>query len=164
MRLLSIFSFLATLSVCVLAQDTTSTATSTHTASSCDAQNILDACVKSIQVQVDACSSNEWDCLCEQTSNMLTCYNNCPGDGGRNGVQQQRLSYCNAAGQLSSTSTSSHSITATRTTTSSEETAVTSTSSEGAAASETAEDAAMRLEMGLGAGVGVGLVMLGGFV
>ncbi|KAL4969001.1 GPI anchored serine-threonine rich protein [Aspergillus stella-maris] len=170
MRFLSAISLLATVSVCALAQETsTSSASSPQTTddshSSCDAQNILDACVNSIQAQVDNCGANEWDCLCEQTNNMLTCYNNCPGDPARNGVNQQRISYCNAAGQLSSTSTSATATsTRTRTTTASETETATSTS-DGAAASETADDGVDGLRGSVvGAGVGLGVALLGGLL
>ncbi|KAL4954788.1 hypothetical protein BDW69DRAFT_162439 [Aspergillus filifer] len=170
MRFPSIISLLATASVCALAQETsTSSASSSQTTDdsdrSCAAQNILDACVNSIQAQVDNCGANEWDCLCEQTNNMLTCYNNCPGDPARNGVNQQRISYCNAADQLSSTSTSTTAtFTRTSTTTASETETATSTS-EGAAASETADDGVDSLRGNVvGAGVGLGVALLGGLL
>ncbi|KAL2832024.1 hypothetical protein BDW59DRAFT_139565 [Aspergillus cavernicola] len=174
MRLLSVLPLLAA-SVPVLAQgtetstiSTTSTTSTPQAASTCEAQNILDTCIRSIQAQVDACGPNEWGCLCEQTNNLLTCYNNCPEDTGRTGVEQQRVSYCNAAGLVSSSSTTSRTATSTNTSTStatstststdSEETGATTTSS-GAASAETSDDAAVgsvRVDMGL-----LGLVVLG---
>ena len=96
--------------------------------------------------------------LTQETENR--CYNNCPKDGSRAGIQQQRISYCNAAGKLSTSTT--HSATKTATATSSDTEA--SSTSDGAAASATADDAASRLEIGLGAGFGVGLAVLGGLV
>ncbi|BCS25661.1 GPI anchored serine-threonine rich protein [Aspergillus puulaauensis] len=96
--------------------------------------------------------------LTQKTENR--CYNNCPNDGSRTGIQQQRISYCNAAGQLSSSTTRPATKTATAT---SSDTDASSTS-DGAAASATADDAASRLEIGLGAGFGVGLALLGGLV
>ncbi|KAL3480091.1 hypothetical protein BJX99DRAFT_221249 [Aspergillus californicus] len=169
MRFFSILSLLAA-SVSVLAQAGTSTTTAPQASSTCEAQNILDTCLRSIQAQVDSCSPNDWGCLCEQTNNLLTCYNNCPEDGGRNGVQQQKLSYCNAASLTStttstttSTSTSTGTATSTSTSSSAEETGATTTSG-GAAAEETSDGAAVgnvRVNMGL---VGAGLAMLGVFV
>ncbi|KAL2872159.1 GPI anchored serine-threonine rich protein [Aspergillus lucknowensis] len=163
MRVLSTLSLLAA-SVSVLAQEPeTSNTAPGGTGSPCDAQTILDTCIKSIQRQVDACGANEWDCLCEQTNNLLTCYNNCPGDGGRNGVQQQKVSYCNAAGMFSSTTTS------TRTTSTSTSTATSNTSSptgDGPASPETSDGAAVGnvgVDLGLGAVVGLGLAVLGAF-
>ncbi|CBF87688.1 hypothetical protein AN1338.2 [Aspergillus nidulans FGSC A4] len=169
MHLLSLLSVLASASVCVLAQDATSTTTTTQPSSTCLAQNILDTCLESVQGRVDACGANEWRCLCDETTSLLTCYDNCPDDGGRNGVAQQRTSYCNAADQLEPTSTTSMTTattTSTRTSsaTDGDATATTSTStSDGAAASETADDAAGRVQLALGFGVGagVGLAVLG---
>ncbi|KAL4877169.1 hypothetical protein BJY04DRAFT_198688 [Aspergillus karnatakaensis] len=167
MRFLSL-TLLATVSVSVFAQDvetsTTTTATTQQTTSSCGAQYILDACIQTIQSQVDACGPNEWDCLCEQANNMLTCYNNCPGDPGRTAVQQQRDSYCNAAG-ITSTSTTSTTATSTRTSSStSTETEATTTSEGAAAETEDVDDAGVKLNVGLGVGGGVVLAVLGGLV
>ncbi|KAL3489814.1 hypothetical protein BJX62DRAFT_150408 [Aspergillus germanicus] len=169
MRFLSVASLLAA-SVSVLAQGTgTSTSSPAATSSSCDAQNILDTCLRSIQIQVDNCGPNEWDCLCEQTNNLLTCYNNCPNDGGRNGVQQQKVSYCNAAeaaGLLSSTTTStSATTTSTATSTASQDDDEPTPTSDGAASSETSDDAAagVSMDVRLGGLVGLGLAVLGAF-
>ncbi|KAL4809719.1 hypothetical protein BDV18DRAFT_157467 [Aspergillus unguis] len=166
MRLLSILSALATASVCVLAQETeTSTTTAAQPSSTCPAQNILDTCVDTYRPRLDACGANEWSCLCDETENLLTCYNNCPGDGARNGIEQQRTSYCNTAKQLSSTTTTtttSTSTTSTSTSTSTSDSSQTA-SATGAAASDTAEDGAGRVEMGLGLGMGMGLAVLGMF-
>ncbi|KAL2817873.1 hypothetical protein BJX63DRAFT_96673 [Aspergillus granulosus] len=165
MRFLSVVSLLAA-SVAVLAQGTETSASSpAATGDSCDAQTILDTCLASIQVQVDNCGPNEWDCLCEQTNNLLTCYNNCPRDGGRNGVQQQKVSYCNAAeaaGLLSSTTSTSATTTSTATSTASQDDEATPTSS-GAASPEPSDDAAagVSLDGRLGGLVGVGLAVLG---
>ncbi|RDW76274.1 GPI anchored serine-threonine rich protein [Aspergillus mulundensis] len=166
MRLISFISALVSASVCVLAQDATSTTTATQSTSTCLAQNILDTCRESIQTRVDACGANEWRCLCDETTNLLTCYDNCPDDGGRNGVSQQQVSYCNAADQLeptTTTSTTTATTTSSRTSSATEtETEVTGTNtSDGAAASETADDAAGRVQLGLlGVGAGVGLAVL----
>ncbi|KAF2004828.1 hypothetical protein P154DRAFT_425830 [Amniculicola lignicola CBS 123094] len=63
----------------------------------CQAQNIVDACLEGIQKQVDACPANDWICLCDNYSSLLTCYNNCPNSVLRPSVQQQVDSYCQAA-------------------------------------------------------------------
>ncbi|BDD55087.1 hypothetical protein MPDQ_006850 [Monascus purpureus] len=82
--------------------------------SSCAAQNILDACLSSTQPQLQACAQNDWKCLCEQSTNVLTCYNNCPGDSGQFGAQQTKESYCNAANAYApSSSTTSTAATST---------------------------------------------------
>ncbi|RAL09341.1 GPI anchored serine-threonine rich protein [Aspergillus homomorphus CBS 101889] len=61
------------------------------------AKSILDACLKQLQPQMSACAQNDWDCLCTQSQNVLTCYNVCPSDPGHYSVTQQQVSYCNAA-------------------------------------------------------------------
>ncbi|KAF2652476.1 hypothetical protein K491DRAFT_695557 [Lophiostoma macrostomum CBS 122681] len=75
---------------------TTSAASSTYTSDVC-AQDIVDACVKSIQAQVDACKDNDWVCLCENYQSLLTCYNNCPSSDDRSPVQNEVTQYCAAA-------------------------------------------------------------------
>ncbi|KAF2166838.1 hypothetical protein M409DRAFT_54618 [Zasmidium cellare ATCC 36951] len=81
---------------------TTSAAASTSSAagtSGCGSQidDIIASCLGTTQTQLDACTTNDWDCMCEQSNNVLTCYNNCPSDPRRNGIDQQNVSYCNAA-------------------------------------------------------------------
>ncbi|KAL2011731.1 hypothetical protein VTN00DRAFT_4449 [Thermoascus crustaceus] len=75
----------------------------------CAAQNIVDACLESTEPQLKACTPNDWKCLCEQSNNVLTCYNNCPGHPNQFGAQQTKDSYCNAAdaNQPSSSTTKS---------------------------------------------------------
>ncbi|KAF4950703.1 hypothetical protein F66182_18488, partial [Fusarium sp. NRRL 66182] len=38
----------------------------------CAAQNILDACLATENAQLSSCAANDWDCLCEQSNNVLT--------------------------------------------------------------------------------------------
>ncbi|GAD95337.1 GPI anchored serine-threonine rich protein [Paecilomyces variotii No. 5] len=102
-------AFLSVSAGLVAAQDTTTAATAQATSSTCAAQNIVDACLKSTTPQLKACASTDWKCLCDQSNNVLTCYNNCPGDPDQFGAQQTKESYCNAAkayGSSSSTSAS----------------------------------------------------------
>lgn len=70
-----------------------------------DANSILDACMGTIQGQVNACASNDYGCLCTQYGNLLTCYDNCPMDIGATTVKQQRDQNCNAASVYGTTST-----------------------------------------------------------
>lgn len=78
---------------------------------SCDAQNILEACLATTQVQVQACQPNEWQCLCDGYTSVQTCYGNCPGDPGKNGVDQQKIAYCNAAKSVSTISAGTNTAT-----------------------------------------------------
>ncbi|OTA29517.1 hypothetical protein BTJ68_09341 [Hortaea werneckii EXF-2000] len=58
---------------------------------------IIQTCLGSTQAQLAACDATDWDCLCTQQTNVLTCYNNCPSDPNAFGAQQTKTSYCNAA-------------------------------------------------------------------
>ncbi|RJE25356.1 hypothetical protein PHISCL_02319 [Aspergillus sclerotialis] len=64
---------------------------------SCNADNIVSACLKSTKPELDNCTQNDWHCLCARSNDVLTCYNNCPDDERRFGASQTRDSYCNAA-------------------------------------------------------------------
>ncbi|RLL97258.1 hypothetical protein CFD26_101175 [Aspergillus turcosus] len=142
------FSFAITLLVAftgfTLAQQTSATgavptAGSSPSTAPCEAQNIVDACLASMKPQLNACGPNDWKCLCEQSNNVLTCYNNCPKSPDRFGAEQTKQSYCNAAAAYSSLSSST--ATATTTTTSATKTtetaaASTTTSSAGFSPSE----------------------------
>lgn len=69
---------------------------------------IIESCLGTTKSQFDACDSQDWDCLCEQANNVLTCYNNCPSAPDRFGYEQTKVANCNAAsayGTKSSTST-----------------------------------------------------------
>ncbi|OCK75998.1 hypothetical protein K432DRAFT_385777 [Lepidopterella palustris CBS 459.81] len=77
---------------------------SSSASSTCQAQNIVDACIASIQPQINACAGNDWICLCQQYQNLLTCYNNCPGLPEKATVQNQVTSFCTAAAPLLSSS------------------------------------------------------------
>lgn len=63
----------------------------------CDAQNIVDACKATIQTEIDKCKGNDWMCLCDNYTNLLTCYNNCPDSAEKSPVQNQVTQFCNAA-------------------------------------------------------------------
>ncbi|KAF7173604.1 hypothetical protein CNMCM5623_005859 [Aspergillus felis] len=105
-----------------LAQQTSAATSAVPTAGSssstkpCAAQNIVDACLASMKPQLNNCGANDWKCLCDQSINVLTCYNNCPGHPDSFGAEQTKQSYCNAASAYSSQSSST--ATAATTTTS----------------------------------------------
>ncbi|KAF2740698.1 hypothetical protein EJ04DRAFT_507723 [Polyplosphaeria fusca] len=90
----------------IAAAQTSTAAASTPTGGSCQAQNIVDACREGIQSQIDSCKANDWICLCDNYTNLLTCYNNCPDSNERPPVQNQVTQYCNAAAPLKSASAS----------------------------------------------------------
>ncbi|PHH54996.1 hypothetical protein CFIMG_001359RA [Ceratocystis fimbriata CBS 114723] len=110
---------------------------------SCNAANIVEACIGMTQPRVDACTGNDWSCLCSAYTDLATCYNNCPNDPSGFSAQQQVDSYCAAASQFpASTAASSGAATgtgsvATATTTGSSRSSSTASGS-GSSASETA--------------------------
>lgn len=59
--------------------------------------SIVDACRTGIESEIDKCKANDWICLCDNYTNLLTCYNNCPDSLDRSPVQNQVTSYCLAA-------------------------------------------------------------------
>lgn len=99
------------LSAGLAAADTTTAAVPAASGSSsgysCAAQNILDACLTTEKPQLADCPPNDWKCLCTQSTNVNTCYNNCPGHPDQFGAQQTMTSYCNAAKAYDTSSTSS---------------------------------------------------------
>jgi len=129
----------------------------TPTGYHCDAQNILDACLLSTQLILNDCAPLDYACLCEQWGNVLTCYNNCPGDQGRYAVEASQTANCNAASLLAPTSTSttrpsptasSDSATATTTTDSASATSEASASASGSATQNAATGMRDRVEIG----------------
>ncbi|EMF08340.1 uncharacterized protein SEPMUDRAFT_53918 [Sphaerulina musiva SO2202] len=58
---------------------------------------IIQSCLGTTQAQYNACTPNDWSCLCEQANNVLTCYNNCPSAPQRFGFEQTKVAQCNAA-------------------------------------------------------------------
>lgn len=88
---------LSTIFLGLAAAQSSSVPLPTGTSSSCQAQNIVDACRSGIQAQVDKCGANDWVCLCDNYTNLLTCYNNCPDSNERPPVQNQVIQFCNAA-------------------------------------------------------------------
>ncbi|KAF2864081.1 hypothetical protein K470DRAFT_51623 [Piedraia hortae CBS 480.64] len=61
--------------------------------------SIITSCLGSMNAQLQSCNQQDWDCLCEQSNNVKTCYNNCPTDPRAYAIGQQTESYCNAAKQ-----------------------------------------------------------------
>ncbi|KAG2414074.1 hypothetical protein HFD88_003265 [Aspergillus terreus] len=153
----------AVIGLAAASQSAASVPTGTSSSSSsakCAAQSILDACLSSLKPQLDDCPPNNWKCLCEQSTNVLTCYNNCPDHADRFGVSQQTDSYCRAYRANSALYSSSS---ATRTSAPSTTTATgPATTADSATASATASGGAGRLEGVVGAGsvMGVALAVL----
>lgn len=58
---------------------------------------IIQTCLGTENAQLQSCAANDWDCMCTQQTNVMTCYNNCPSDPNAVGASQTQTSYCNAA-------------------------------------------------------------------
>lgn len=84
----SIFFSVATLAAAVSAQTTTTTAASGT--SSCAAQAILEQCLVTTEGYLDLCDTNDYGCLCDKYTSIMTCFNNCPSDSREFGVSQQK--------------------------------------------------------------------------
>ncbi|KAK3714184.1 hypothetical protein LTR37_007986 [Vermiconidia calcicola] len=91
---------------------------------------IIQDCLANYNKQIGDCSDNDWSCLCFQSKNILTCYNNCPDDPNAFGAQQESQQYCQAAQQYGSTTTKAPKGAATAGTAASLATAATTTSSD----------------------------------
>ena len=119
---------------------------------------ILDTCVSQLQPQISACAGNDYACLCQQYGNLLTCYDNCPGDPARSGASQQQSQNCMAASAYGTTtlmvasSTSSGSSSATSSADSDSDSSETETTS-GSAASATETGAAAPLSVEITGGL-----------
>ncbi|KAG0646002.1 hypothetical protein D0Z07_7765 [Hyphodiscus hymeniophilus] len=61
----------------------------------CAAQPVLEACLASTQAIAAGCSSTDYQCLCEQYNNILTCFNDCPNDPRYSSVLSSQETYCN---------------------------------------------------------------------
>lgn len=68
------------------------------TTTKCEAQAILDKCLKDLGNIVADCGATNYKCLCDGHKNMLTCYNNCPNDPQKDIEQSQVTAWCVAAG------------------------------------------------------------------
>ncbi|KAF2210410.1 hypothetical protein CERZMDRAFT_86138 [Cercospora zeae-maydis SCOH1-5] len=117
------------------AQTTSASAGSTSTSgcgSSIDL--IIESCLGTTKSQFDACAPQDWDCLCEQANNVLTCYNNCPSAPDRFGYEQTKVANCNAASAYGSkTSSATGSATGSASGSSPSNTAASTTASNAAA-------------------------------
>ncbi|WPH00922.1 Hypothetical protein R9X50_00375600 [Acrodontium crateriforme] len=124
------------------AQTTTTSASSAISTSGCGTQidTIIASCLGTENAQLNACAANDWDCLCEQSGNVNTCYNNCPSDPNAFGVKQQMISYCNAAKAYGTTTV----VTATASMTSSTASSMTASSTSSGEASTTSDAAATK--------------------
>jgi hypothetical protein len=60
--------------------------------------SIVDVCTAQYKSRLSDCTANDWSCLCQESTNLLTCYNNCPKDSSM-------LCLCSAADGLAANQT-----------------------------------------------------------
>ncbi|KAF1814408.1 hypothetical protein P152DRAFT_480600 [Eremomyces bilateralis CBS 781.70] len=131
MRFSVVFTLAATFGYAA-AQTATGSAAGPQQSSSCAAQNIVEACKSTTGLQVSACTVQDWRCLCDAYTVVLTCYDSCPGDPNRSGAESQKVSYCNAADGQSSLNALTSSIKPTKATATTAKSTVESTVESGA--------------------------------
>ncbi|KAH6617275.1 hypothetical protein F5144DRAFT_586043 [Chaetomium tenue] len=68
----------------------------------CGADYIVEACLTSETAKLNSCGGKDYDCLCAQWKNILTCYNNCPNDPQQFHAAGQRDIFCGYASQFPS--------------------------------------------------------------
>ncbi|KAI1331738.1 hypothetical protein F5Y16DRAFT_242715 [Xylariaceae sp. FL0255] len=89
--------------------------------SSCAAQNILESCLKTCTGYLDLCASQDYGCLCEKYTSIMTCFDNCPNDSRKPSYAGSQQVYCmNASVYSSSTKTPTASASASTAATSGE--------------------------------------------
>lgn len=93
---LSLLPFSLVLSV-VVAQTS-----SVGTTSACAAQPVLEACLASTQAIAAGCSSTDYQCLCQKTNDVLTCFQQCPNDPRQSSILSNKETYCADASIYSS--------------------------------------------------------------
>ncbi|KAK4126684.1 hypothetical protein N657DRAFT_566934 [Parathielavia appendiculata] len=129
---------LAVLASCAMAQTTTG----------CAANYIVEACLSSENAKLNSCGREEWECLCQQWKNIITCYNNCPNDPRQHESAGQRDIFCGYASQYSSSTTKASQLATASTTAAAESTqdteqnSATRTGSQSGTATSTGSNAA----------------------
>jgi hypothetical protein len=73
-----------------------------QTTAACGADYIVESCLTSEKAKLASCKDREWNCLCANWKNILTCYDNCPNDTRQPIDAGNRDLYCGYASQYSS--------------------------------------------------------------
>lgn len=83
----------------------TPTTAATGSASTCEAEYIVEDCLSSTQARQAECGSQDYTCQCRAYEAIATCYNNCPNDNRAPIAQGQVTQFCALASQYASTNT-----------------------------------------------------------
>ncbi|KAI1167601.1 hypothetical protein F5B18DRAFT_600572 [Nemania serpens] len=74
----------------------------------CAALSILDACLDTTEGYLTLCGSQDFSCLCDKYTAIMTCFANCPSDDRQYSLDSSRQLYCaNASAFASKTTTTS---------------------------------------------------------
>ncbi|GAW19753.1 hypothetical protein ANO14919_092420 [Xylariales sp. No.14919] len=76
----------------------------------CAAETILDACLDTTEGYLSLCGSQDYSCLCDKYTAIMTCFANCPNDDRQYALDSQRQLYCANASAFSTKTTSSRSL------------------------------------------------------
>ncbi|KAJ5740857.1 hypothetical protein N7493_000729 [Penicillium malachiteum] len=60
----------------------------------CAAQSVVDNCLQTMNFELENCNPGDWDCQCTSSTNIVSCYTNCPDDPDRQPAQQLKQQYC----------------------------------------------------------------------
>ncbi|KAI0868487.1 hypothetical protein GGS24DRAFT_482197 [Hypoxylon argillaceum] len=71
----------------------------------CAAEAILDACLDTTEGYLTLCGSQDFSCLCDKYTAIMTCFANCPNDDRQYAVDSQRQLYCANASAFSTKTT-----------------------------------------------------------
>ncbi|KAK5701834.1 hypothetical protein LTR97_004652 [Elasticomyces elasticus] len=104
--------------------------------------NIINNCLDSTRLIVNACATNDYDCLCQKQTDVVTCFNNCLTDSSLTQEQTLKTQYCSAAQTYGSSSSSSRNATGTSTGTSTGTAVAGATGSSGSTAAGSASSGA----------------------
>ncbi|KAI0446245.1 hypothetical protein F4803DRAFT_505151 [Xylaria telfairii] len=99
----------AVLAAAVSADTVTTTATTTTTA--CAAEAILDACLDTTEGYVSLCGGQDYSCLCDKYTAIMTCFANCPNDSRQYALDSERQLYCANASAFSTKTTTTNTAT-----------------------------------------------------
>ncbi|KAI1308614.1 hypothetical protein F5Y03DRAFT_93331 [Xylaria venustula] len=101
----------------VWADTTTSTTSAASSGSTCQAETILDACLDTTESYLSLCQSQDYSCLCDKYTAIMTCFANCPNDDRQYAIDSQKQLNCANASAFSTQTTTSKTKTASSTST-----------------------------------------------
>ncbi|KAK0733300.1 hypothetical protein B0T26DRAFT_745360 [Lasiosphaeria miniovina] len=78
------------------------TTAAADSSSDCAADYIVSRCLETENDKLDACVTGDWNCMCSQWQNIVTCYNNCPNDQRVSTAKGQEQIFCGYASQFPS--------------------------------------------------------------